>query len=117
MFNPKIEFKAANAEYNKNNDEMYITVVGFKNYFGVEPFEIGRVLKCIKEPECAYDDEAIAVTADPMGVVGYIANSAHTKAVGTFSAGRLYEKVEDIFYVRVMFITYTKVICKVLKTH
>ncbi len=45
--------------------------------------------------------------------LGYVANSFHTVAGGTFSAGRLYDKVGDAFFARVMFTTQTKIICKV----
>ena len=35
------------------------------------------------------------------GTVGYIANSTNTVAGGTMSAGRIYDRVEKKFYVRV----------------
>ena len=50
-----------------------------------------------------------------MGLVGYVANSVSTTANGTMSAGRIYDSVGDSFYAKVMFMTQSKVICKVLK--
>lgn len=47
------------------------------------------------------------------GTVGYIANSTNTVAGGTMSAGRIYDRVEKKFYVRVLFTSFTKVICRV----
>ena len=49
-----------------------------------------------------------------IGTVGYIANSPYTAVTGTMSAGRIYEKVKKKFIVEVMFITSSKVICKVI---
>lgn len=50
-----------------------------------------------------------------IGTVGYVANSPYTKATGTMSAGRIYEKEGMKFWVEVMFITSSKIICKVLE--
>ena len=74
-------------------EDLYVTVTGFANYYHKKPFAIGNVLI--------------------IGKVGYIANSPASIAGGTLSAGRIYDKVEDKFFVRVMFTTQSKVICKV----
>lgn len=96
-------------------DERYITITGMNHYYGMKPFEVGKVLQCQKEPQNPHDEEAIKVHMKEIGTIGYIANSPYTKATGTMGAGRLYEKVEDEFKVQVMFITSTKIICKVLE--
>jgi hypothetical protein len=93
--------------------ERYITITGFKHYYGLTPFAIGRLVKCVKEPENAYDSEAIKAVMPMIGKVGYVANSPDTAANGTMSAGRIYDHVKKYFYVRVMFTTFTKVICKI----
>ena len=72
-----------------------------------------RIIICVKEPSNKYDSEAITVKLPIIGKVGYIANSPASIAGGTLSAGRIYDKVEDKFFVRVMFTTQSKVICKV----
>ena len=95
--------------------EMYITITGFKHYYGVAPFKIGKKVKCIKEPNNPYDSEAIKVVMKHIGTVGYVANAPYTAATGTMSAGRIWEKVGKKFYARVMFITSTKVICRVVE--
>lgn len=94
-------------------EEVYITVTGFAKYYGKKPFNIGSILICEKEPSNKYDSEAIAVKLPYIGTVGYIANSIVNVAAGTMSAGRLYDKVEDKFYARVMFITQSKIICRI----
>lgn len=93
--------------------ERYITITGFNHYFGKRPFKIGNVLKCKKEPENIQDMEAIKVMLPYIGTVGYIANSPYTVAGGTMSAGRIYDQVKKKFYVRVLFTTSSKIICKI----
>ena len=50
-----------------------------------------------------------------IGTVGYIANSVGFKATGTDSASKIYDKVKKKFRVEVMFITSSKVICKIVE--
>ncbi|MFZ5975794.1 MAG: HIRAN domain-containing protein [Bacillota bacterium] len=94
--------------------ERYITITGVQHYYGMKPLAVGRVLRCTKEPENCYDDEAIRAELPFIGKVGYVANSPHTCANGTMSAGRIYDSVENVFFARVMFTTQTKVIARVL---
>ena len=94
-------------------EEMYITVTGFAKHYGKKPFNIGNVLICVKDPANKYDSEAITVRLPFIGLVGYVANGVQYVAAGTMSAGRIYDKVEDKFYARVMFVTQSKVICRV----
>lgn len=93
--------------------EKYITITGFNNYNGLVPFKIGYLVRCEKDTDNHYDSEAIKCTMPMLGVVGYVANSSNTVAGGTMSAGRAYDKVEKKFYARVLFTTFTKVICKI----
>lgn len=93
--------------------EMYVTVTGFGNYRGSSPFKIGNLIRCEKEPDNRHDSEAIRCTVPTVGTVGYIANSVHTVVNGTMSAGRVYDKVDKKFYIRVLFTTNCHVICRV----
>lgn len=97
-------------------ENMYLTVTGFANYYAKKPFAIGNVLICVKEPSNRHDSEAITVKLPIIGKVGYIANSPYTMAEGTVSAGRIYDKVGDTFYIRVLFATQSKIICKIENT-
>lgn len=94
-------------------EKMYVTVTGFSYYYGKKPFDIGNVLICEKDPSNKDDSEAIAVLLPIIGKVGYLANTVKYIAGGTMSAGRIYDKVEDKFYIRVLFTTQTKIICRV----
>ena len=92
----------------------FITITGINHYYGKKPFEIGRVIKIIKEPDNEYDKEAIVAFLPFIDKIGYVANSTNTVYDGTISAGRLYDKIEDYAYAKVMFVTHSSVIALVL---
>ena len=94
--------------------EQYITIVGCNHYYGMTPFKVGKKIKCTKESGNPFDSEAIKATIKGIGTVGYVANSPYTVATGTKSAGGIGHKVKKKFKVEVMFITSSKVICKVV---
>lgn len=94
-------------------EELYITVTGFSHFYGKQPFSIGNVLICEKDPENKYDTETIKTRLPFLGQVGYLGNGSKNVAGGTMSAGRIYDKVENKFYARVMFTTQSKIICRV----
>ena len=71
------------------NKNIFVTITGFQHYYGREPFQIGNLIRCAKEPGNPY------------------------KAGGTESASRIYERVPKRFYIRVLFTTCTKIICRV----
>lgn len=91
----------------------YVTITGFKHYYDLKPFRIGSLIRCSKEPDNDHDGEAIRCSLPILGTVGYVANSSSTVAGGTYSAGRVYDRVPSHFYVRVCFTTCTKVICRI----
>lgn len=97
----------------KSNREIYITITGMRNYHGMLPFKIGSTLRLRKDYGNAYDSEAIAVESSDFGVVGYVANSTNTVAMGTYSAGRLYDKIADSVSATVLFVTHSSVIAAV----
>lgn len=93
----------------------YVTITGMEYYFGAKVFKVGDVISCEKDFDNDYDEEAIKVMMKTFGKVGYVANSSRTVAKGTKSAGRIYDKVGDKFFVRVCFVTGGSVIAEVLK--
>ena len=95
---------------------MFVTVAGFSSYHGAAPFAIGARFICIKEPDNKYDDDAIAVVGADGEKLGYLANNAGTKANGTMSASRIYDRVGKRFVIEVCFTTRTKIICHVVNT-
>ena len=106
--------QVAEEEGESGMKELYVTITGFKYYFGQTPFKVGQKIRCVKEPDNPHDAEAIRATMKHIGTVGYIANSPYTMALGTKSAGAIGHKVKKKFTVEVMFVTGTKVICRVV---
>ena len=91
----------------------FVTITGFNHYKDRDPFSIGATFLCCKEPDNAYDSEAIKVLIQGGYTIGYIANSASTKANGTMSAARIYDRVGKYFSIEVCFSTQSKIICEV----
>lgn len=94
--------------------ELYTTIVGLKNYEGNKVFKIGSIVRLVKEPDNDYDLEAIACENKYVGKTGYIANSTKTVTKGTMSAGRIYDKIGDVSYCEVKFVSEDSVIAKIL---
>lgn len=92
----------------------FVTITGLNHYYGRKPFEIGRIIRLIKEPDNEYDKEAIAAILPFIDKIGYVANSTNTVYDGTISSGRLYDKIEDYAYGKVMFVTHSSAIVLVL---
>lgn len=93
----------------------YITITGVKHFFGIEEFQVGETLILEKEEDNNYDDEAIRVLNEEGMVLGYVANSVFSVARGTQSAGRIYDKFEDLCQVSVCFIIGNSVIAQLEK--
>ncbi len=94
-------------------ENIFITVTGVNQYFGMKPFKIGKIFKIVKE-ENDFDDEAIRAELPVIDTIGYVANSPKTVYSGTVSAGRLYDKIDSYAYAQTMFITHSSVIALVL---
>ena len=93
---------------------MFVTITGISKYYGDKPFEIGRVVRLVKEPSNKYDGDAIRVELPYVETVGYVANSPNTVYRGTYSAGRIYDKMENVAYAEVAFITHSSIIAALL---
>lgn len=93
-------------------DEMYFTIAGCRHYFGSDFMKKGMKVKLVKEPDNEYDKEAIKVIYEGLGKVGYVANSSYTVIREAMSAGRLYDKIGDIAYAKVVLVTQRGTICK-----
>ena len=52
--------------------EQYITITGIKHYYGIIPFEIGRKITCVKEPDNYYDQEAIRCQVKHIRVLVFV---------------------------------------------
>lgn len=92
----------------------FVTITGVNHYYGMKPFEVGRVIKLIKEPDNEFDSEAIRAELPFIDKIGYVANSPDTVAKGTFSAGRIYDLFQSEACAQILFITHSSVICLLL---
>ncbi|MGE5550799.1 MAG: HIRAN domain-containing protein [Bacteroidota bacterium] len=68
-------------------------------------FKPGLHIKLTKDPENPHDSEAVKVELDPVGQVGYVANSVHTVPKGCCSAGRIYDSFAESIQGLVRFVT------------
>jgi len=70
-------------------------------------------LTLVKEPDNDYDNEAIAIRLDDKKI-GYVANSRNTVFKGTMSAGRIYDKINDMQQAEVILIDKYAPIAKII---
>lgn len=94
-------------------ERKYFTIAGTNHHFGNEFMEPKMQVKLTKDPENEYDKEAIKVEMEGLGLVGYVANSAHTVQGESMSAGRLYDKIGDTATGTILYVIPQGVICYV----
>lgn len=75
--------------------EILLTITALQHHIESEDLNPNQEVILKKEPSNKFDTEAIAVYINETKQIGYIANSTHTKAKGTYSAGRLYDKIPN----------------------
>ena len=75
---------------------IYFTITGTKYRCGHDFMKPGMKVKLVKEPDNAYDAEAIKVMMKGVGLVGYVANSVYTVKGESWSAGRIVSAVEYV---------------------
>ena len=85
--------------------KVYFTITGTDYYTGDRFFEKGMTVDLVKDRANEYDSEAIKVSLEGLGTVGYVANSTHTVLGESYSAGRLYDKIGDTAEGTVMYVT------------
>ncbi len=95
-------------------ETMFITITGANHYYGLKPFKVGNIVKLVKDRQNGYDSEAVEVIMPYISTAGYVANSPNTTFQGTYSAGRLYDRIGEYAYARIMFVTHSSAIALVL---
>ena len=95
--------------------KVFFTLTGTKYRYGSDFLERGMKLRLEKEPDNEHDREAIRVLLPGLGLIGYVANSIHTVIGESVSAGRLYDKIGDTAFAKVVLVTPSGTICKVCK--
>lgn len=93
----------------------FITIPIENRYYGRKPFKPGKLIMLTKDKENEADNEAIKVSIPGIDIIGYVANSVTTVYSGTLSAGRLYDKFDEVTYAVVAFVTRAGVIAGILE--
>ena len=96
--------------------KIFITLTGTKHYFGNDFLKKGMKVRLEKDPDNEYDKEAIKVTYEGLGKIGYVANSSYTVIGESMSAGRLYDKIGDKAKGKVLFVVDGGVVCRITDT-
>ncbi|WP_219835441.1 HIRAN domain-containing protein [Paenibacillus sp. R14(2021)] len=99
------------------NEPVYVAVTGTNHYFGTEFIQVGFTIRLTKDPDNRHDQEAIRADLQPLGRIGYVANSPHTVPRGCKSAGRIYDTFEDKLMGIVRFVVKDTVIVELAGTY
>ena len=95
----------------KNTDKIYFTITATRHYYGKDFLEKDMKVNLVKEPDNDYDREAIKAEFEGLGQIGYVANSPFTVLGESYSAGRLYDKIDDTAEGTILFVMDKGVVC------
>ena len=95
--------------------KIFITLTGTKHYFGNDFLKKGMKVRLEKAPDNEYDKEAIKVTYEGLGKIGYVANSSYTVIGDSMSAGRIYDKIGKKAKAKIVLVTDYGTICSISK--
>lgn len=95
--------------------KVFFTLAGANHYYGANFLKPGMKVHLKKEPNNEYDNEAIEISVDGLGRIGYVANSPYTVIGESMSAGRIYDKIGDTAIGEVVFVTKQGVLCRICK--
>ncbi len=92
-------------------EKIYFTIAGTNHHHGQEFIEPNMKVKLVKDPDNEVDSEAIKVEMPGIGLIGYVANSPYTVIGESYSAGRLYDKIDEEAVGTVMYVLPKGVLC------
>jgi len=98
----------------KNNEKMYFTVTGLFRLPTADFIKPGMEVTLEKEPDNEYDSEAITVSMEAIGKIGYVANSVHTVIGTCASAGRIYDKFDKAAKGKVLYNMDEALVCELM---
>lgn len=91
--------------FDKNKKNIvFITLIGSPLRHYNVPVKVGDKVCLVKEPNNPADNEAIKVQDSKKEDIGYVSNSVQTVAQGTWSAGRLYDKIGNCHLAKIKFV-------------
>ena len=98
-----------------NKEKIYFTITGLLQRLpDTEFIKPDMVVTLEKEPDNDWDKEAIKVKMPGLGHIGYVANSIRTVIGDSYSAGRLYDKIDDEAEAKVLYNMGSAVICELV---
>ena len=87
--------------------KIYFTLTGTNHYFGKEFLKKGAKIRLEKEPDNEYDKEAIKVTYEGLGKIGYVANSSYT-VIGDSMLSLIHISMEkEVVFLRMRWISFS----------
>lgn len=96
-------------------NKIYFTITGTHHYFGKEFIEPDMEVKLVKDPDNEYDKEAIKVEMEGLGKIGYVANSTYSVLGDSMSAGRIYDRIDDVAYGVVKYVLPQGILCELIE--
>ena len=96
-------------------NKTYFTITGTQHYFGKEFIEPEMEVKLVKEPDNEYDKEAIKVEMEGLGKIGYVANSTYSVLGDSMSAGRIYDRIDDVASGVVKYVLPQGILCELIE--
>ena len=91
---------------------IYFTIAGMNVRYGTEFAKEGMTVELVKDPANEYDHEAIKVNMPGLGQIGWVANSVGTVLGDCYSAGRIFDKIDDTAAGIVRYVTPKGVVCE-----
>ena len=95
---------------------IYFTITGTGYCYGQDFIKHGMNVRLEKEPDNRADKEAIKVMMKGIGKIGYVANSPATVLGESMSAGRMYDKIGEKAYGKVLYVLPQGVVCELIQT-
>ena len=96
-------------------NKTYFTITGTHHYFGKEFIESDMEVKLVKDPDNEHDKEAIKVEMEGLGKIGYVANSTYSVLGDSMSAGRIYDRIDDVAYGVVKYVLPQGILCELIE--
>ena len=77
------------------DEKIYVTINHLDDFESQLFLKTGDILILKKDRNNQYDDEAVAAYTKDHCKCGYVANSVHSVARGTYSSGRVYDLISE----------------------
>ncbi len=77
------------------DEKIYVTINHLDDFESQLFLKTGDILILKKDRNNQYDDEAVAAYTRDNCKCGYVANSVHSVARGTYSSGRVYDLISE----------------------